>query len=238
MSLRDTLEGAREEIAQQRAADKNLPSRNHDEEKSNKKDRSKAKEERSEETAPTGFEKRSATRAKPAREAAQGVRVVAAGPSTKAATKSTSNLTREQRKQQKMEEERNRDRLATATNIVLAKDPLYRKRRIRWWIMVIVGLVMTACSFVVLYIAAPAGASTDVSTAWGMFTLVSLILAYGGIIGGLIYDLVRIRPLRRAADDKCRGMSVKRLDAIIKEDIAERRARRHRKGKKGGSAAA
>lgn len=236
MSLRDTLQGAREEIAQQRAADKNLPPRDRREEKGGKKGRSK--DEQTEDVASTGFEKRSATRAKPAREAAQGVRVVAAGPSSRAATKSTSNLTREQRKQQKMEEERNRDRLATATNIVLAKDPLYRKRRIRWWILVIIGLVMTASSFVVLYIAAPAGASTDVSTGWGMFTLVSLILAYGGIIGGLVYDLVRIRPLRRAADDKCRGMSVKRLDAIIKEDIAERRARRRRKGKKGSSTAA
>lgn len=236
MSLRDTLQGAREEIAQQRAADKNLSSRDRSEEKGGKKDRSK--DEHTEDVASTGFEKRSATRAKPAREAAQGVRVVAAGPSSRAATKSTSNLTREQRKQQKMEEERNRDRLATATNIVLAKDPLYRKRRIRWWILVIIGLVMTASSFVVLYIAAPVGASTDVSTGWGMFTLVSLILAYGGIIGGLVYDLVRIRPLRRAADDKCRGMSVKRLDAIIKEDIAERRARRRRKGKKGSSTAA
>lgn len=236
MSLRDTLQGAREEIAQQRAADKNLSSRDRSEEKGGKKDRSK--DEHTEDVASTGFEKRSATRAKPAREAAQGVRVVAAGPSSRAATKSTSNLTREQRKQQKMEEERNRDRLATATNIVLAKDPLYRKRRIRWWILVIIGLVMTASSFVVLYIAAPAGASTDVSTGWGMFTLVSLILAYGGIIGGLVYDLVRIRPLRRAADDKCRGMSVKRLDAIIKEDIAERRARRRRKGKKDSSTAA
>lgn len=236
MSLRDTLQGAREEIAQQRAADKNLSSRDRSEEKGGKKDRSK--DEHTEDVASTGFEKRSATRAKPAREAAQGVRVVAAGPSSRAATKSTSNLTREQRKQQKMEEERNRDRLATATNIVLAKDPLYRKRRIRWWILVIIGLVMTASSFVVLYIAAPVGASTDVSTGWGMFTLVSLILAYGGIIGGLVYDLVRIRPLRRAADDKCRGMSVKRLDAIIKEDIAERRARRRRKGKKSSSTAA
>lgn len=237
MSLRDTLEGAREEIAQQRAADKNLPSRDRNEEKGNKKDRSKATDERSDDSASAGFEKRSATRAKPAREAAQGVRVVAAGPSTKAATRSTSNLTREQRREQKMEEERNRDRLATATNIVLAKDPLYRKRRIRWWILVIVGLVMTACSFVVLYIAAPTGASTDVTTSWGLFTLISLILAYGGIIGGLVYDLVRIRPLRRAADDKCRDMSVKRLDAIIKEDIAERRSRRRRKGKKDSSEA-
>ena len=153
-------------------------------------------------------------------------------------------MTREQRKAQQREENRNRDRLATATNIVLGKDPLYRKRRIRWWIMVIIGLVMTACSFVVLYVAAPAGAGTDVTTAWGAFSLVSLVLAYGGILGGLIYDFVRIRPLRREAEARCQGMSVKRLDAIIKEDIAERRARkRRRKGgaasaDKGGSAAA
>ena len=39
MSLRDTLQGAREEIAQQRAADKNLSSRDRSEEKGGKKDR-------------------------------------------------------------------------------------------------------------------------------------------------------------------------------------------------------
>lgn len=240
MSLRDTLNGAREEIAQQRAADKSLGKSLAAREAESESGKGRAaKDDRPSDEAAAGFEKRSATRAKPAREAARGVRVVATSNASRAAAKSNTSMTREQRKEAKREEERNRDRLATATNIVLAKDPTYRKRRIRWWIMVIIGLVMTACSFVVLYVAAPEGAGSDVTTTWGAFSLVSLVLAYGGIIGALVYDFVRIRPLRRAVDDKCRGMSVKRLDAIIKEDIAERRARhRRRKGGRGTTTAA
>lgn len=218
MSLLDTINGAREEVAKSRSDEgKKVTNANSDDD------------------ASAGMVKRSVARAKPARSAAAGVRVAAAS-GTKAdsarAARANTSMTSEQRKVAREEEERNRDRAATASNIMLGKDPVYRKRRTIWWVLVIVGLAMTAISFVMMYVTPP-NMTNDFSTVYGAISIVVLVLAYGGIIGAIVYDFVRIRPIRRAIEDRAHALSYKRQEAIIKEDIVERRAKKsRRRGKK------
>ena len=76
---------------------------------------------------------------------------------------------------------------------------------------------------------APPETKNDFTTVYGIVSFVALILAYVGIGGALIYDLVRIRPIRKQMDEKAHTLSYKRLDAIIKEDIVERRVKKGRR---------
>lgn len=219
MSLLDTINGAREEVAN---------SRKDVEAAANKSAAAKADAEDSS----SGMLKRSVSRAKPSRDAAQGVRVAATSAgkrdSARAARSNKKAMTSEQRKAAQAEEDRNRDRMMTASNIMLGKDPVYRKRKNVWWTFVIGGLVMTAISFVMIFIAPPE-TKNDFTTVYGIVSFVALILAYVGIGGALIYDLVRIRPIRKQMDEKAHTLSYKRLDAIIKEDIVERRVKKGRR---------
>lgn len=203
MSLRETITGAKEEFLNQRSATTS--------DDKNEDDASKS-----------GIARRSAAKAKPAREAASGVRVV----STSGASKRSSSrpLTKEERQADRAERQRVQDRIVMASNAMLAHDPTYKSRRRIWWGLIIAGLVGTALSFIVMY-GTPQNAGEQLRTNMGIVAIVALVIAYGGIIGALIYEFVRIRPLRNAMDAKARGMSAKRLDAIIQEDVDERRAK-------------
>lgn len=216
MSLRDTINGARDEI---------MSARPKDEEQQDAQDSPKQ----------AGMTRRSVAKAKPAREVASGVRVVSSNGTTKSA--SAAPQTKAQRRQAKEEHRRAQDRLIMASNALLSRDETYRKRRHIWWVLIGVGLVGTVLSFATMYLT-PESASADFKTNMGIVAIVALVLAYGGILGALIYEFVRIRPMRNAMDEKARGMSAKRLDAIIKEDADERRSKesgRHGRRKKTAS---
>lgn len=213
MSWRDIVQGAREEFESSRAV-------------STKAEKPAVDEEQN---SSSGVMKRSVARAKPAREAASGVRVVAAGNGkTYKKSSSTAHLTKEQRKKVRRQENDARDRMVAAANIVLNKNEEYRRKRRLWWILIIVGLVSTAFSFALMYLS-PKGASADFSTLWGKGSLVTLVIAYAGIIAAFVYDHIRIRPLRNLADSRVRGMSAKKIDSIIKDDIAEQEAKGRKK---------
>ena len=215
MSWRDTLQGAREEFEATRSASP----------------KSEKTAENEEQTS-SGVMKRSVARAKPAREAASGVRVVAAGGGkTHKKAGSTTHLTKEQRKDIRRQENEARDRLVAASNIVLNKNEEYRRKRRLWWTLIIVGMLSTVVSFALMYVA-PKGTSADFSTPWGKASLVMLVLAYAGIIAAFIYDYIRIRPLRDLADSRVRGMSAKKIDSIIKDDIAEQETKSRKEDRK------
>jgi flagellar biosynthesis/type III secretory pathway M-ring protein FliF/YscJ len=59
-----------------------------------------------------------------------------------------------------------------------------------------------------------------------MAAMVSLVLAYVGIIGAFIFDFVRIRPLRNKMEAAAKGLTEKKRQAIIDEDYAEAERRR------------
>lgn len=190
----------------------------------------------------TGFSKRSAARAKPARDAAATVRVQrssGAGHSGSASgSRGTADMTKEQRKEARRVARDEEDRQATVVNILLKKDDTYRARRRVWWILIIAGLVLTGLSWLLMFVLP--GASADLTTSMGIASVVVLVGAYIGIIGAFIFDFVRIRPLRDATEAQVRGMTNKRRQAVLDEDYAaleadqaEREASKHARGRRG-----
>ena len=52
-------------------------------------------------------------------------------------------------------------------------------------------------------------------------SMVSMALAYGVVIAGLIYDWVKIRPMRKEVEKRTQSMSDKRLQTVLKRKAAE-----------------
>ncbi|MCI1665837.1 MAG: hypothetical protein LKI25_05660 [Atopobiaceae bacterium] len=171
--------------------------------------------------------KKSAARAKPAREAAQTVRAAPASAKGKPAVGRKANpamMSKEEKKEYRRQQRDEEDRLSICTNIMLRSDEEYKKRRRLWWVLLVAGLGMTALSWVCMFVIP--SASSDLSTPAGMAAMVSLVLAYVGIIGAFIFDFVRIRPLRNKMEAAAKGLTEKKRQAIIDEDYAEAERRR------------
>jgi hypothetical protein len=60
----------------------------------------------------------------------------------------------------------------------------------------------------------------------GVAGTVALVLAYAGILGGLFYDFIRIRPLRRETDARAKSMTAKKRAEIIQKNEEARAARK------------
>ena len=217
MSLRDTIEGAREEA---KDAAVGLPKRG-------KKD-----ESASEDDEKRGFSKSSAAKAKPAREAASSVRV-ASKPSAKARMGTETKEEKRERRRKEREEEDLRNR---AYDLVMRSMPGYKRTEKVFWITMGVGLVLAVISILTAYVFE---GQSDFTTAQGVLSIGSLIAAYACIIGGFIYDLRKRRPFRREAENRVRGLSDKKLAEIFekarneqaKRD-AEKKAAKEAKSKK------
>lgn len=174
----------------------------------------------------TGTAKKSAARAKPATQAAGTVRHVS---STKAPA------TKEEQRQRRDAERAADDDLSVVTQYLSKQDAEYTKRRRVWWVLIIAGLAFTVISAILMY-AFPT-TSGDTATPTGAISLACLVIAYIGIIGALIYDLVRVRPLRNKAEEKARSLTPKKRQEIIDAEArAEAERRAAKKAKKGGSA--
>lgn len=213
MSLRDTIRGAREEAAA------NASARSTDTESSGEESSSDVLEGEKK-----GFSKRSLSRAKPAREAAAGVRVVDAKGNV---THGRAPQTKEERKEERRRERDLEDMRATVSNILLEQNPDYPKRRRTWWIVMGVGFAAMVVTLILQGIA-----SQDVGDAMvplNITSIVLMVLAYAAIIGALIYDWVRVHPLRKACDTVAGGMSIKKMESIIDEDARARAKERAKK---------
>lgn len=219
MSLRDTIRGAREE------ASANASARSTETKPSNDANLS----EDSLEGEKKGFSKRSLSRAKPAREAAAGVRVVD--------TKGNSHggkvpQTKEERKEARRRERDLEDMRSTISNILLEQNPDYPKRRRTWWIIMGVGFGAMIVTLILSGVA-----SQDVGTVsgpLGIASIILMVLAYAAIIGALIYDWVRVHPLRKACDAVAGGMSVKKMESVLDQDARDRaKAKAEKEARKG-----
>ena len=180
----------------------------------------------------SGLARKSASAAKPAREAAQGVRVVKAsksGGKSASASRSTAKMTKEEKRAARREQREREDLMAGVANAMMKKDPEYVRRRRLWWVFLSVGLVSVFLSFG----ASMLGGSTDnpynLSTPGGILAVVSLVVAYAAIIGALVYEFVRIRPIRNAVTARARGLSDKKKRAVLEESYAEEDRRRAEK---------
>lgn len=170
--------------------------------------------------------RKSAASAKPARAAAGSVRVVPS--SAKARRKeaergeSLAGLSREEKRARKQEERRRDDRIYTASNIMLKKDPEYKHLRTIFWVLLAIGMVIIIAVWAMMF-----GLDEQAVQDTYAIQLGGVIVAYVFIIGTFIFDFVKIRPLRNFYRSQAEGMPEKKIIALIEQEAAEP------KGKKG-----
>lgn len=221
MSLRDTLAGAREEVAQNAAFG------------TAKKDAAQKDDASNASAAPsnTGFSRRSVSRAKPSREAAGSVRYVSAEDARSGNTsKPESEMTKQERKEKRMRERDAADRRADASRAILAGHDSYKRSQRIWWILLGVGMGFTVLSFIV---SAIFGKDKESAQSVTVLMVVLLVIAYASIIGGFIYDWRVVRPMRQAADAEVASMSDKRVRQFLAAQEEEREAQARAKEKAG-----
>lgn len=213
MSLKDTIQGAREEAAAS----------------GNPFDRTKKGEATQDSQTSTrtdqGFTRRSMARAKPSRAAAAGVTVVSSGKG-----KPEDKMSKEERKAKRKAEREVEDRRYNVTQILLEENPEYHKIRKMWWAFLIVGVVFMATALA-LYGTVSSG-NGGVLPWMGTAAMVCMVLAYASVIAGLIFDYVKMRPLRKDADMRARSMSDKRLKTRLVEDAERKEAEKAARSKK------
>lgn len=175
--------------------------------------------------AKTGYVRKSAASAKPARDAGASVRVVATSGKEKrkqiAKGEDLSGLSKEEKRARKQERRLQEDRLYAASNALMRKDEDYARRRKFFWGLLAVGMVAIVIVWLLLGVTDNANMQAT--------QIVGLVIAYAAILGAFIYDLVRIRPIRNACQAKAESMSDKKISALIEKDAAERDAKRKKK---------
>ena len=179
----------------------------------------------------TGFTRKSAGSAKPARAAASSVRVVPASAKEKRKQaergESLAGLSREEKRARRREQRLQEDRIYAVSNELLKGEPDYKSRRRVFGVLLAVGLVATLAVWLVLL-----GIDTGAADIAQPVQIVGLVIAYVCIIAAFIYDIVRIRPLRNDARRRAEGMSEAKQIALIEEATAAARAKREAKKKK------
>ena len=204
MSLIDTIKGAREEAAEAGSL------------LSTKKNETAAQSMTETETtsSSTGFSRRSAARAKPAREAAGSVRT---------SSKSQAEMSKEEKKAAREAKRTEEDLLYEAKKAYLNNNEAYRATQRLWWGLLGGGMVCSIISFMIMrYMQSGQSSSESLATV----SIVFMVLAYVLIIGAFIYDLVKVRPMRNEANDKLGGMSRKRLNQLIADEEARKAAKK------------
>ena len=196
----------------------------------NKRNRPQAEDEKK---SSSGITRKSPTKAKPVREAASSVRVVAKKKNPDGST-STVGMTKEEKKEVRRAEREEEDIFNSLTNAMLKADELYNSRRRMWWVFLGLGLVFVVAAFVSGYIGAPDGSNMyDLSTTGGVLSVVSLVLAYVFIITSLVYEWMKIRPIRNEKQDKVTSLSPKKRRAMLADLYeADERKRAEKKSAK------
>lgn len=184
--------------------------------------------------APAGVSRKSAARAKPARAAAQSVRVVSASSSKSkprpGTAASMANMTKDQKKAKRRAEREQEDMIVTVANVKMREDDTYVRFRRIWWVLLVAGMVFVFVSFAAGTLGRNAENNMyDVSTTSGLVAVVSVVLAYALIIGALVFEFVKIRPIRNAALSQVRGMTEKKRRAVMERSYEEDERRRAEK---------
>ncbi|WP_333643789.1 Yip1 family protein [Parolsenella catena] len=196
----------------------------------NKRNQPQAEDEKK---SSSGITRKSPTKAKPVREAASSVRVVAKKKNPDGST-STVGMTKDEKKEVRRAEREEEDIFNSLTNAMLKADELYTSRRRMWWVFLGLGLVFVVAAFVSGYIGAPDGSNMyDLSTTGGVLSVVSLVLAYVFIITSLVYEWMKIRPIRNEKQDKVTSLSPNKRRAMLADLYeADERKRAEKKSAK------
>lgn len=207
MSLRDTIEGARDE------AKSTVDAMTKKTAAAEEKDKAK------EGDAPAAYDpfksgKATAAGAKPSREAAASVRMEGERPK-----KSVALMTKEEKKAARAEERSIEDARNQAYDYLLRLDDAYAKTDKTWWILLGIGFAMTIISLFLTFVF-PAEVK-EIHTVQGVLSIVTLVLAYGFIISAFIFDWRKRRPFRKAAEKRMQKMSDKRVYEFLAEENAK-----------------
>ena len=147
------------------------------------------------------------------------MRVVTSSGKVKSGSKAPVEMTKEEKRAARQKQRDEEDRLTMAAQAMMRKDPAYIKYHKISMGMIIAGLVFTGLSWIIVLVA-PRD-SSDVSTVWGMLAVVTLVVAYVGVIGGFIMDWARLHKVRKAYNAKAASMSTKQLNSVIERDRRE-----------------
>ena len=197
MSLLDTIKGAREEAKEAGTL------------LSSNKDGADAKASGNEPAEPTstGFSRKSAASAKPTREAAGSVRAEGAKTSTADMTKEEKKAAREKRRSEE-------DLEYDAAQILLKQQEGYARTQRIWWILMIVGVICTIASWGIMRYMQSNGIENQ---SYMVLCIALMVLDYVLIIGDFIFDMVKVRPMRKKAQEQASGMTQRRKRRLIEE---------------------
>lgn len=183
----------------------------------------------------TGVARKSASSAKPATPAASSVHVVATSGKEKSKQyeqgENLEGLSKEEKKERKRARRREEDRIYTASEALMKEDPEFNKynRVSAIFMLGSVGLLIALWIFIVVADVSGVTISTTVRNAL-------LIVPIAVILIGLIYDTVKVRPIRDRYQLMVQRMSDGKIDAIIskaaEKEEQEERAKEARKSEK------
>ena len=209
MSLLDTIKGAKEEA--QEAGGLIATGKKDASEKSNAAEADASQ-------SSSGFSRKSAARAKPRREAAGSVRV-------ESSSKPESQMTKEEKKAARDKRRSEEDLIFDAKRAVLNQMPEYQRSQKIWWGLLIAGIVCTVIAWGVLQQIN----ANNIGQGYGAATAITMVVAYVLVIGAFIFDIWKVRPMRKAADEQVSGMSKRRMQRVIEEDEVRKAAKKAKK---------
>ncbi len=180
-----------------------------------------------------GMARKSASSAKPVREAAGSVRVVPASSKERRKQlergENLNGLSKEEKRARRAERRELEDRIETCVNYLLKEQPLYQSRRKMYWGLLVVAGVGFVGALITLGVVNAGLTAVPIE----VLSLVFVGVAYAGLIGALIYDFVRIRPIRNEVRATVEGMSDNRMAAVLEraaEDAAKKREAKKKRG--------
>lgn len=163
-----------------------------------------------------GASRKSASSAKPKREAAASVHTVAAG-------KARMREAEKQRKGDSKAERRAQRQREMAMGAQATKLPEYKKWRRYWLIAIIIAIVGVAVSWVINAGAKNGTLPASLQGVSNPIAIAAMVLGYIMIIIALVIDFKKLRPLRKAEEAKAHNLS-KREQRALDEAIAARNA--------------
>lgn len=140
----------------------------------------------------------SAARLRPKRRAADSVRIVDAQSKSAGASKAQQKA---QREKQRAEE----NRIYTVAALLLESSEQYKKFKRIFWVLLVAAMLITISTFALNYIVP----SDHVSR------LVVIGVAYALVFAAFLIDVLRVRPVRKAARLKAAKMSKRQMNELL-----------------------
>ena len=139
-------------------------------------------------------------------------------------------MTKEERKAERNREREKEDRRYSLTQAYMEEDQEYKAARKTWWIFLGVGMALVVVAFILYGFVSQQG--ENASPVLAFLAMASMVCAYIAIIGGLIYDWVKIRPLRQKVAKRVESMSDKRVKTVLNQKAREQAEEERRKARK------